>query len=115
MINGLKIAYDEKLAERLSALLKNRKGYSQKKMFGGVAFLLNGNMCFGVHKDNLVLRMGEETANKSLKSKHASLFDITGRPMKGWIMVSKDGIKTKESLVKWTSPAIEFVKTLPKK
>lgn len=109
------MAYNEKLAERLNALIKNKKGFSQKKMFGGVAFLLHGNMCFGVHKDKLVLRMDEETANKALKKKHASLFDITGRPMKGWIMVSKDGIKTKDSLIKWTSPAIEFVKTLPKK
>ncbi|MGI9553848.1 MAG: TfoX/Sxy family protein [Thermodesulfobacteriota bacterium] len=109
------MAYDEKLAERLSNLVKNRKGFSQKKMFGGVAFLLNGNMCFGVHKDELVLRMDEESALKALKRKHTKLFDITGRPMKGWIMVSKDGIKTKQSLSSWAELAIKFVRTLPKK
>ncbi|MGI9535336.1 MAG: TfoX/Sxy family protein [Thermodesulfobacteriota bacterium] len=107
--------YDEKLAERLSALVKTRKGFTQKKMFGGVAFLLNGNMCFGVHKDDLVLRMGEESALNSLKRKHTRLFDITGRPMKGWVMVSKEGIKKKESLSSWAETAIKFVKTLPKK
>lgn len=56
------MAYDKKLAERLSLVIKNRKGFSQKKMFCGVAYFLNGNMCFGVHKDNLVLRLDEETA-----------------------------------------------------
>jgi len=108
------MAYDEKLAEKLTALVKNRKGLSQKKMFGGIAFMLNGNMCFGVHKDELVLRMDEESAIQSLKRKHTRPFDM-GRPMKGWIMVSKDGIKTKDNLDKWTSLAIKFVKTLPKK
>ena len=109
------MAYDEKLAERLSSLVKKRKGFSQKKMFGGVAFLLNGNMCFGVHKNSLVLRMDEESAIKALRRKHTKIFDITGRPMKGWIMVSKNGVKTKDSLENWTSLAIKFVKTLPKK
>jgi len=109
------MAYDEKLADRLSALVKSRKGFARKKMFGGVAFMLHGNMCFGVHKDSLVIRTDEESANISLKRKYVKPFDITGRPMKGWIMVSKDGIKTKDSLDKWTSLAIKFVKTLPKK
>jgi len=109
------MAYDEKLAERLSSLVKGRKGFAEKKMFGGMAFMLNGNMCFGVHKDSLVIRTNEESANSSLKRKNVKPFDITGRPMKGWIMISKDGTKTKENLDKWTSLAIKFVKTLPKK
>lgn len=109
------MAYDEKLAERLNSLIKGRKGFAEKKMFGGIAFMLNGNMCFGVHKKSLVLRMDEESANLSLKQKNVKPFDITGRPMKGWIMVSKEGIKTKGNLDKWTSLAVKFVKTLPKK
>ena len=109
------MAYDEKLAERLNKLVKNRKDFDQKKMFGGIAFMLNGNMCFGIHKDSLVIRTSQESANNSLKRKYVKPFDITGRPMKGWIMVSKEGIKTKESLDKWTSLAVDFVKTLPKK
>lgn len=109
------MAYDEKLTGRLSALIRNRKDFSKKKMFGGIAFMLNGNMCFGVHKDSLVLRMDEETASQSLEQKYVKPFDITGRPMKGWIMVMKEGIKTKENLEKWTSLSIKFVKTLPGK
>ena len=109
------MAYDEKLAERLGNLVKNRKGFSQKKMFGGIAFMLNGNMCFGIHNDSLVIRTDEESAKGSLKRKYVKPFDIIGRHMKGWIMVSKEGIKTKNSLDKWTSLAAEFVKTLPKK
>ncbi len=106
--------YDENLAKRIKSILKSRREVSQKKMFGGIAFMLNGNMCFGVHKDELVLRMDEGSAIQSLKRKHTRPFDM-GRPMKGWIMVSKDGIKTKDNLDKWTSLAIKFVKTLPKK
>jgi TfoX/Sxy family transcriptional regulator of competence genes len=108
------MAYDKKLAEKLTALVKNRKGFSQKEMFGGIAFMLNGYMCFGVHKDELVLRMDEDSAIQSLKRKYTRPFDM-GRPMKGWIMVSKDGFKTKDNLYKWISLAIKFVKTLPKK
>jgi len=109
------MAYDEKLAERLSDLIKSRKGFAQKKMFGGVAFLLNGNMCFGVHKDMLVLRMDEASAESAIERKHTKPFDITGRKMKGWVMVEKDGIKGKENLKNWTDKAVKFVKTLPKK
>ena len=109
------MAYDEKLEMRLDELVAKRKGFSRKKMFGGIAYMLNGNMCFGIHKDKLVLRMDEESSIKALKSKYADPFDITGRPMKGWVMVSQQGLKTKDSLKSWTEMAIKFVRILPKK
>ena len=109
------MAYDEVLAERLNTLIKRRKGFTQKKMFGGDAFLLNGNMCFGVHKEMLVLRLDEDSAEKALKRKYTKPFDITGRPMKGWIIVEKEGVKGSNNLKNWTEKAVMFVKTLPKK
>ena len=77
--------------------------------------MLNRNMCFGIHHDSLVIRTDEESAKKALENKHVRVFDITGRPMKGWIMVANEGLKKKADLEKWTSLAINYVKTLPKK
>ncbi|MFC2084691.1 TfoX/Sxy family protein [Bacteroidota bacterium] len=84
-------------------------------MFGGMGFILNGNMCFGVHKNFLILRLGEETAEKALQKKQVRAFDITERPMKGWIMISIDNFKDDLDLKIWTERAISFVKTLPPK
>ena len=107
--------YDETIAKRLSEAVKGRKGFSQKKMFGGICLLLHGNMCSGVHKDYLILRLGEEEAEKALKHKHTKAFDITGRAMKGWVMVHKDGFKDEAALKDLLEEAIAFVKKLPKK
>ena len=109
------VAYNRKLAQRLEALVKTKKGFAQIKMFGGVGFLLNGNMCFGVYKEDLILRLGEGTAEKVLKERHTKPFDITGRAMKGWVMVMPQGTKTDGQIAAWTDDAIKFVRALPAK
>ena len=109
------MAYDEQLAKRLHKLIAQRDDFYEQKMFGGVGFLLRGNMCFGIWKDNLILRLGESQAKNALKKKNVKPFDITGRAMKGWVMVAPAGMKTDTALRQWVSRAIDFVIQLPRK
>ena len=108
------MAYNEKLAERLRSELKGMP-FVEKKMFGGVGFLLHGNMAVGVHKDDLIVRLEPTRHDKLLKKTGAKLFDITGRPMKGWLMVEPNGCKTAKQLSAWVKEGVEFALTLPPK
>lgn len=107
--------YSESLAQRLRHLLKGQRGCLEKKMFGGVGFLLHGNMCVGVWKDSLIVRTGPDQYQPALSRPHVREFDITGRPMRGWIMIDADGLETDDQLSYWVREAIDFVSTLPKK
>ena len=109
------MGYDTKLEERLTKLIAHRQDFHVQKMFGGVGFLMRGNMCFGIWKDELILRLNPEQAQKELKRKNVKPFDITGRPMKGWILVEPQGMKTEQALKDWVEKAMEFVSTLPRK
>ena len=109
------MAFDERLAERVRSALGRRKGVVEKKMFGGVAYLLNGNMCVGVHKADLIVRLAPEQTDSVLKQRHTRIFDLTGRPMKGWILVEAPGLKTEAALAKWVEMAVEFASSLPAK
>ena len=109
------MAYDEKLEKRLHELIAKRNDFHDQKMFGGVGFLLRGNMCFGIWKDSLILRLGEPQAQKALKNKNVKPFDITCRAMKGWVMVTPQGMKSKETLRQWVNQANDFVSSLPRK
>ena len=84
-------------------------------MFGGVGFLLNGNLLVGVWKDSLIARLGPEGGDEALKEPHVSEFDITGRAMKGWVMVGPEGVENDEQLTAWIERATRFVRTLPAK
>jgi len=106
------MAYSESLALRVRQLVGRSHGIIEKKMFGGVCFLLNGNMCVGVWKTSLIVRLGPEDGKSAINEPNVVPFDITGRPMKGWIMVEPDGIETDEQLNRWTERALEFVRTL---
>jgi TfoX/Sxy family transcriptional regulator of competence genes len=108
------MSWNESLAERIDEMLKGRKGFTRKEMFGGVGYLLNGNMCIGVNKDDLIVRYDPKQAEELMKKKGARPFDIAGRPMKGWVLVNNEGIKG-DGLSKWFEIAFSFVKTLPKK
>ena len=108
------MAYDEKLDERIKKIVSGWKGMSSKKMFGGVCHLLNGNMVGGVYKDMLILRLGVEKAEKFLKKKHFVYFDITGRPMKGWVMAKPGAFKTDDKLRALLEQAKAFAGTLPR-
>jgi hypothetical protein len=84
-------------------------------MFGGIGFLLNGNMLVGVWKDSLVVRLGDDQGEEALKETHVSEFDITGRAMKGWVLVAPEGVKEDDQLSGWIQRAVKFVGKLPAK
>ena len=109
------MAFDEALAERVRKQLGRRAGLVEKKMFGGVGFLINGNMSVGVHGEELIVRIAPESTDTALKERGARLFDITGRPMKGWLLVGGAGIGTPESLATWVRRGTEYASSLPKK
>ena len=109
------MAYSKELEKRLVEIVKGRNEFYQQKMFGGVGFLMRGNMCFGIWKDNLILRLGPEQAAVALKKKNVVPFDITGRAMKGWVMVTPAGMKADAALKPWVRQAIHFVSGLPRK
>ena len=109
------MAYDEKLAERIRTRLKSTKGLTEKKMFGGVGFLVNGNMACGVNKQDLIVRLNDEDFEHSLKQRHVRIFDMTGRPMKGWILVSEQGTATDKALQTWIEKGVAFARSLPNK
>ena len=106
--------YDEKLAARIDELIKGRKNFTTKKMFGGLSYMLNGNMCVGVYKDDLIIRCDPADTDKLLSEKNVKVFDITGKPMKGWLLVNPEATKG-NGLQKWFNRTLAFVQTLPAK
>ncbi len=106
---------DEILVVRIRQLIKRRKGYSEKKMFGGLCFFINGNMCVGPWKGSLIVRMAKEDHDATQSQPHATPMDITGKVMKGWAKIKPTGINTDEDLTLWIDRAIQFVRTLPPK
>jgi len=109
------MAYDEQLAGRIRDITVRTPGMSEKKMFGGMAFLHCGNMCVGVWKNSLIVRLSVQEGEAALYEPHVSAFDVTGRPMKGWIMVDSEGVAEDKELATWIHRAIQFVITLPAK
>ena len=109
------MAYDEKLAARIGEVMYGWADVSSKKMFGGVCHLLHGNMVAGVWKEFLILRLGEAAADFARELPHVRPFDITGRPMKGWVMIEPAGVRTNAQLKKWLDQARTFAETLPPK
>jgi TfoX/Sxy family transcriptional regulator of competence genes len=109
------MAYNENLSARIRDALARKKGIEEKKMFGGVGFLLNGNMLVGVWKDSLIVRLGPDAYDDALLEPHVREFDITGRAMKGWIMVEPEGVEDDSELKGWIQKAMKFVGKLPGK
>jgi len=109
------MTYDEGLAQRLREEIGELPGCVEKKMFGGVGFLLNGNMVCGVINADLIIRVGPDQYENALQERHSKQFDITGRPMTGWIIVVPDGYAEDKDLKYWLDRGIEFAKTLPPK
>jgi TfoX/Sxy family transcriptional regulator of competence genes len=107
--------FDESLAARIRKVLARKRGIEEKKMFGGVGFLLNGNLLVGVWKDSLIVRLDPEESADALREPHVKAFDSTGKPMKGWILVEPEGIEDNDQLAGWIDQATKFVKSLPTK
>jgi hypothetical protein len=109
------MAYSESLAERIRMMLGRQAGLEEKKMFGGVGFLLRGNLLVGVWKTSLVARIGPEQYDEALQEEHVRKFDITGREMRGWVLVDADGVESDAALRSWIDRATSFVRGLPEK
>jgi TfoX/Sxy family transcriptional regulator of competence genes len=109
------MAFDEALAARIRDGLAGKKGIAEKKMFGGIGFLLNGNMLVGVWKDSLIIRLGPEDGDAALREPHVSEFKVTGRSMKGWVLVGAEAVQEDSPVEAWIQRAIKFVGSLPGK
>jgi len=109
------MAYDEGLAERIREIMEEEPGFDERKMFGGLCFLLFGNMVCGIIKEDLIVRVGVDNYAKMLKLPYTKKFDLTGRSMKGWVMVLSDGLDSDEKLSNWVRRAVSFARTLPPK
>lgn len=105
--------YNEDLDMKITDVISGW-GTTRKKMFGGTCHLINGNMMCGVYKDYLILRLGPEMAEEALSKPHVRVFDITGRPMKGWVMVEETGLQG-PALDRWLRLARQFAESLPSK
>ena len=109
------MAYNEDIEARIERIIVGWENADRKKMFGGVCNLLNGNMFYGVYKDFLILRLGESQSKNALEFPFVRPFDITGRPMKGWVMVEGEGFRSAQELEAWLNKAKGFAETLPSK
>ena len=109
------MAYDEKLAARLRRALSGREGISEKKMFGGIAYMLGGNMFCGIVKDQLMVRVGPKQYDDALARPHTRPMDFTGRAMRGMVYVAPEGTATDEGLKSWLEQGLAFAAALPPK
>ena len=109
------MAYDEQLSLRVRQVMATIPGVSERKMFGGIAFMVNGNMCCGVVNRDLMVRVGAEDYAAALQQPHARKMDFTGKPLRGFVYVSEKGIVKDTDLNRWISRACQFVTTLSKK
>jgi hypothetical protein len=109
------MTYDEGVARRLREFFAGRDDVTEKKMFGGVVFLVRGNMCCGVVYDTLMARVGAENYEQALRRPHAREMTFTGRPMRGFVTVEPEGFESDAALRDWVSLCDAFVRTLPRK
>ncbi len=109
------MAYDEGLAERIRDVLNDVPDVAEKKMFGGLCFMVSGHMCCGIVGDVLMARVGPEQYGPCLSLPHVREMDFTGTPLKGMVYVDSEGIAEDVDLDKWVSRCLDFVKTLPPK
>ena len=111
------MAYDQGLAQRVREMLDEPElpGLAEKKMFGGIAFMLRGNLACGVLKDELIVRVGPERYKEAIQKPHTKLFDFSGKPMKGWVMVKPGGYESDGDLGGWIQQGVQFALSLPAK
>ncbi|NJD91678.1 MAG: TfoX/Sxy family protein [Geobacter sp.] len=109
------MAYDKILEKRIETLIAAWPDLEKKKMFGGVCYLLGGNIAFGIWQELLIVRTTPEQAGRLLQREHTRPFDITGRPMKGWLMVDPPAMATAAALEEWLATGRDFARTLPAK
>ena len=109
------MAFDEVLAQRVRELFNNRLGYEEKKMFGGIGFLLHGNMASGVIREDLIVRVGADNYTDALLKPDVELFDMTGKAMTGWVVVKEPGYRSDSDLNDWVALGADYSLSLPAK
>lgn len=109
------MAFDEGLAQRVRELFNNRLGYEEKKMFGGIGFLLHGNMACGVIREDLIVRVGADNYTDALLKPDVELFDMTGKAMTGWVVVKEPGYRSDSDLNNWVTQGADYSLSLPAK
>ena len=109
------MGYNQDLEYRIDKLAGRLGEISKKRMFGGIGYLVHANMCFGIHKEYLILRVSPKKAEELMRDEDHIPFDITGKPMKGWVMLSPDILETEEQLMDALKLGFDFAKTLPGK
>ena len=109
------MAYDEGLAQRIREALADADGLTERRMFGGIAFMLHGNMAVGVSGDELMVRVGQDCYDEALAQPHARVFDMTGRVMRGWVVVASEGIADDAALDEWIQQGADYARSLPPK
>ena len=110
------MAYDERLAERIRALVQDEPGLAEKKMFGGLAFLIHGNLALAASgQGGLLLRVERDDTERLVAKRGAEPFEMRGRPMKGWLRVRADAVETDTELETWAELGIDYARSLPPK
>jgi TfoX/Sxy family transcriptional regulator of competence genes len=109
------MTFNDLVAGQIRTAMENTPGLSERHMFGGVAFILEGNMCCGVIEDRLVVRVGPEAYEHALREPYARPMDFTGRPLNGFVYVDREGYQSESSLREWIERSVAFVRTLPPK
>ena len=107
--------YSLELERRMDALVGKLGPVEKKKMFGGIGYMAGGNMCFGIHKDFFILRVSEEKGKELMKSEHAGPFEMTRQPMKGWLQIAPEGVKSDAQLLAMMRLGFDFASSLGKK
>lgn len=107
------MAYDEELAERIRGALTDRDDVTERRMFGGIAFMVGGNMAVGVVKDELMVRVGREGHDAAMAQAHVRAMDFTNRPMAGFIYVAPEGVRSDDDLRRWVDAGASFATSLP--
>ncbi|HIJ81514.1 MAG TPA: RNA methyltransferase [Desulfuromonadales bacterium] len=109
------MAYDKALEQRIDGLIAAWIGIEKKKMFGGICYQAGGNICFGIWQEYLIIRCGQEAAPLQLQREHVRPFDVTGRPMRGWLMVAAQGYAAEPDVTGWLCMGYDFARTMPEK
>lgn len=109
------MAYDQELAERIRAVIGNPASLTEREMFGGVGFMIHGNMAVGVIENDLMVRIAKDQTDQLLAEPGARVFDFTGRPMKGWLLVGSKGFSTDQAFEQWVRRGVEYALSLPAK
>ncbi|MFQ5941969.1 MAG: TfoX/Sxy family protein [Anaerolineales bacterium] len=109
------MAYSDELADRIRGVIGTPPDLVEREMFGGIGFMVQGNMAVGVIGDEMMVRLAKDETDDALQEPGARIFDFTGRPMRGWVMVGDPGITTEEGLDQWVQRGVDFALSLPAK